>query len=177
MSEIKEKVVVDNSGHASVHESPKVLTKLESAEALVRKNVYIAAGLSIVPIPLFDMVALSGLQLNMLYRLSKHYEIPFSKDVVKEIVASLVGGLAPAAVAQQFSYSFMKAIPLIGAALGGLALPILAGASTYALGKVFIQHFESGGTFLTFDPKAVKEHFARLHEEGRGVVLEAVGAK
>ncbi len=171
MSEIKEKVVV---GEASTNE---IKTNLEKAEALVRKNVYIGAGLSIVPVPIFDMVALSGLQMNLLYRLSKIYSIPFSKDVVKSIIASLVGGVAPAAFARQVSYSFLKAIPFVGAIAGGLALPIMAGASTYALGKVFIQHFESGGTFLTFDPKAVKEHFAHLHEEGRAVVLEAVGAK
>jgi uncharacterized protein (DUF697 family) len=177
MSEVKEKVVVDQTAPAAGHEPAKIETKLEYAEALVRKNVYIAAGVSIVPVPLFDMVALSGLQMNMLYRLSKKYEIPFSKDVVKSLIASLIGGVAPATVARQFAYSFMKTIPLIGATLGGLALPILAGASTYALGKIFIQHFESGGTFLTFDPKAVKEHFARLHEEGRAVVMEAVGAR
>jgi hypothetical protein len=45
------------------------------------------------------------------------------------------------------------------------------------LGKVFIQHFESGGTFLTFDPMTVRAHFARLQEEGRKVAAEAVEKK
>jgi hypothetical protein len=34
-----------------------------------------------------------------------------------------------------------------------------ASASTYAVGRVFIQHFESGGTFLDFDPDKVRAHF------------------
>ena len=41
--------------------------------------------------------------------------------------------------------------------------------STWALGKVFIQHFESGGTFLDFDPEEVKEYFKAQFEEGREV--------
>jgi hypothetical protein len=38
--------------------------------------------------------------------------------------------------------------------------PAFASASTYAVGKVFIQHFATGGTFLDFDPDKVKAHFA-----------------
>jgi hypothetical protein len=48
-------------------------------------------------------------------------------------------------------------------------MSIIGGASTYALGKVFIQHFESGGTFLDFDPEKVKEHFATLYKEGENI--------
>jgi hypothetical protein len=32
---------------------------------------------------------------------------------------------------------------------------------------VFIQHFESGGTFLDFNPDEVKEYFKAQFEEGR----------
>ncbi len=48
-------------------------------------------------------------------------------------------------------------------------MPILCGAATYATGKVFIQHFASGGTFLTFDPAKVKAHYAQMFEEGKKV--------
>jgi len=30
-----------------------------------------------------------------------------------------------------------------------------------------LQHFASGGTFLDFDPKNVREHFAREFKEGK----------
>jgi len=46
-------------------------------------------------------------------------------------------------------------------------LPAVAGASTYAVGQVFIQHFESGGTFLDFDPEKVKGYFAEQFEKGK----------
>ena len=37
----------------------------------------------------------------------------------------------------------------------------------YAMGQLFVQHFESGGTFLTFDPEKVRGHYAELFEEGK----------
>jgi hypothetical protein len=43
--------------------------------------------------------------------------------------------------------------------VGVLAMPALAGASTYAVGKVFELHFASGGTFLNFNPKSVQQHY------------------
>jgi hypothetical protein len=66
-------------------------------------------------------------------------------------------------------------IPVVGTLLGGVAMPVLSGASTYAVGKVFIQHFASGGTFLTFDPAAVREYFMQELENGRLAAQEAVG--
>jgi hypothetical protein len=41
------------------------------------------------------------------------------------------------------------------------------GASAWALGKVFIRHFESGGTLLTLDPVEAKEHFKEQFAEGQ----------
>lgn len=154
--------------------TPQPIDHLEAAEALVRKNVYIAAGIGVLPVPILDLVAVNGIQFNMLYRLSKLYEIPFSKEAAKSVIGTLVGG-SGVAILTRPAWTLFKAIPVVGWLAGGLTLSIMAGASTYALGKVFIQHFESGGTFLTFDPKAVKAHFARLQEEGRKVAAEAVG--
>jgi uncharacterized protein (DUF697 family) len=148
---------------------------LEAAEALVRKNVYISAGIGILPVPFLDLAALTGIQLNMLYQLSKMYGIPFNKEATKSIIGSLASGSGTAILARP-AYSLLKAIPVVGWTIGGLTLSIVGGASTYALGKVFIQHFESGGTFLTFDPKAVRAHYTQLQEEGRKVAAEAAAA-
>jgi uncharacterized protein (DUF697 family) len=155
---------------------PPPIDHLPAAEALVRKNVYIAAGVGVLPIPLVDLVAVNGIQFNMLYQLSKIYEVPFRKESTKSIIGTLVGGSGVALLTRP-AWSLVKSVPVVGWAVGGLALSITAGASTYALGKVFIQHFESGGTFLTFDPMTVRAHFARLQEEGRKVAAEAVEKK
>ena len=46
-----------------------------------------AAGL--IPIPLVDMAAVGGVQLQMLRRLSEIYGVPFSDNLGKSVVASL----------------------------------------------------------------------------------------
>jgi hypothetical protein len=61
---------------------------------------------------------------------------------------------------------------VIGVMSAFVAIPGLAAAFTYAVGKVFVQHFASGGTFLDFDPKKVREHFAREFEEGKIVATK-----
>ncbi|MFK7983173.1 MAG: hypothetical protein AB8G86_24550, partial [Saprospiraceae bacterium] len=40
-------------------------------------------------------------------------------------------------------------------------------AATYALGKVFTQHFDQGGTLLTFDPVESRKYFQDAFEEGK----------
>ena len=49
---------------------------------------------------------------------------------------------------------------------------MLTGASTYAVGRVFIQHFESGGTFLTLDPDKVKAHYRAEFERGEQLMRD-----
>jgi hypothetical protein len=34
----------------------------------------------------------------------------------------------------------------------GFVMPVLSAGATFAIGKAFIQHFESGGTLLDFNP-------------------------
>ena len=48
-----------------------------------------------------------------------------------------------------------------------LSRAAIAAASTYAVGLVFLQHFESGGTFLSFQPGQVREHFRKIFEGAR----------
>ena len=65
------------------------------------------------------------------------------------------------------SVSLVKALPGPGWVVGAASVALLGAASTYALGKVFVQHFESGSTFLTFDPAQVKAYYAQQYEQGK----------
>jgi hypothetical protein len=67
----------------------------------------------------------------------------------------------------------MKFIPGIGTAAAMFVTPALSAASTYAVGRVFVQHLESGGTLLTFNAKKMREHFEKALGEGKRVVTNA----
>ena len=137
-------------------------------DAILRNHVLGALGVGMIPMPIVDMIALTGVQLNMLRKLAKQYDVPFSEDIAKPLLGSLIGG----SLSVPFSYAFaslIKGFPLIGQTAGSMAMPVLAGATTYAVGKVFIRHFSSGGTFLTFSTEKVKEFYKEKFKEGRQV--------
>ncbi|MBF0226399.1 MAG: DUF697 domain-containing protein [Desulfobacterales bacterium] len=136
---------------------------------VLTKHVIGAMAVGLIPMPVIDLVALTGVQLNLVRKISQIYKIPFSQDKVKNILASLIGSGLSVTLSKAFA-SFLKVIPIIGQTTGVLAMPLLAGASTYAVGKVFIHHFESGGTFLNFNPETVKEYYEAMFKEGKKVV-------
>lgn len=128
-------------------------SKPEQADRLIRNHaIAVTAAVALVPIPLLDLPVVTAVQLNLIRSLAKLYEKPFSEQLAKSLLAALMGGSVPAIAA-----SLLKIIPPIG--LVGSAAA--AAASTYAVGKVFFQHFESGGSFLTFDPEKVRAHYQR----------------
>lgn len=142
----------------------------ESRKAVTDKLIYNhtlgAMGIGLIHVPLITMTALTALQMRLLYKLSHVYNQDFSQDAAKKIIGALLGSIMPLFATAPLG-SLFKLVPIIGPVVSLFVMPATGGASTYALGKVFIQHFESGGTFLTFDPSSVKAHFAELFEEGK----------
>ncbi len=134
----------------------------------IRNHVIGSLGVGLIPMPVLDLVALTGIQLNMLRKLSKKFDVPFSKDKAKNLLGALIGGGLPVTFTPLIA-SLVKSIPIIGQASGAIAMPALAGATTYAVGKVFTQHFASGGTFLNFNPDEVKEYYEQMFKEGQKV--------
>ena len=136
------------------------------ADELIKKYVFQSGLTGFIPIPLVDLLGLIGVQQLMLYHLSKLYHVPYSKGVAKTRVTGLTSGLATQA-ARPMVGSAIKLIPGIGTLVGGASMAMLGGASTYAVGKVFQQHFEEGGTLENFDPKTAKKTFEAELEKGK----------
>ena len=68
--------------------------------------------------------------------------------------------------------SLLKVVPVLGHAGAFVATPIVAGAATHALGKIFIQHFEAGGTILDFEPEKVRAYFRQELEKAKTTVRD-----
>ncbi|OQX22774.1 MAG: hypothetical protein BWK80_29435 [Desulfobacteraceae bacterium IS3] len=144
----------------------------EELDKLIRRHVYTSMAVGLIPIPLADFAGVTLVQMNMLRVLAKKYSVPFSKGIVKNILSSLIGGAVPATLSAPLAASLSKLLPGIGTAAGVVTMPIIGGATTYAVGKVFAQHFASGGTFLTFDPQKVKDYYNEMFKEGRQVAAD-----
>lgn len=151
-----------STNEAVVEPSPNELASLER----VRYYMGWSAAGGMVPVPGLDMAAVLAAQLKMLSEIGEIYGVPFKQERVRHIVGSLVGSFTPIATAQLTGMA-VKSIPVIGLLASAFWQPALTSASTWALGKVFIQHFESGGTFLTFDPETVRAYFRQQYEAAR----------
>lgn len=137
----------------------------ESAGLIIKNHMLWSMGAGFIPIPIVDFFAVSYLQLDMIRQLSKIYDIDFKEAEGKAILTSITtAGLAKVGAARA-----VKFIPVVGSILGGVALSIFSGASTYAVGYAFKKHFEAGGTFLDFDMTKLKKNYKDLFEKGKTV--------
>jgi uncharacterized protein (DUF697 family) len=143
-----------------------------SAERIIQDHVLLAVASGLVPGPGLDLVAAFTVQLTMLKRLSTLYDIPFRQDAAKSTVTALFGTLGGAGAAAIAGASFLKFIPIVGTAVGIAGTSVAFGAFTYAIGKVFLRHFESGGTFIDLDPRSYREYFREMNIRGRKVAAE-----
>nr|VFJ92710.1 MAG: Uncharacterized conserved protein, DUF697 family [Candidatus Kentron sp. H]VFJ93284.1 MAG: Uncharacterized conserved protein, DUF697 family [Candidatus Kentron sp. H]VFK00431.1 MAG: Uncharacterized conserved protein, DUF697 family [Candidatus Kentron sp. H] len=136
----------------------------------IRRHIASASAIGLLPIPLFDMAALIAIQMNLIRKIAKAYNVPFTKNKVRTIVTSLVSAVLPTVLTPAAVASFSKAIPAAGTTVGVVTMPILAGAATYATGRIFVLHFESGGTFLNFDVEKIRKQYAEMFKKGKDVV-------
>ena len=68
----------------------------EVATKLVDRFAIWSGVAGLVPIPVVDLLAVGGLQVQMLRRLSQIYDVEFSENRGKAVIAALAGTMIPA---------------------------------------------------------------------------------
>jgi len=135
----------------------------QDASKLVDRFAIWSGVAGLVPVPVIDVLAVGGLQVQMLRRLSQIYGVEFSENRGKALIAALAGCMIPA-TSGMGAASALKAIPVVNILAAGFVMPVLSAGATYAIGKAFVQHFESGGTLLDFNPPDYRE-FVKAQKE------------
>lgn len=139
------------------------------AQNLIKSYVIAAMTLGLLPFPIVDLAALMGLQLKLVHALARHYSVPFKESTGKALISSLLSGTA-SIVSVAGLCSLAKSVPPLGTLGGGAGVAITAGAATYAVGRVFAAHFESGGRLPNFRPEKIRTAFNQELEKGAKVV-------
>jgi uncharacterized protein (DUF697 family) len=137
--------------------------RLEMATKLVERFSLWGGVGGLIPVPVVDVAAVAGVQLQMLRRLSQIYNVPFSENSGKAVIAAMAGTMIPA-TSGIGAASMLKSVPILGTIASGFIMPALSAGATYAIGKAFVQHFESGGTLLDFNPPDYRE-FIKAQKE------------
>lgn len=141
------------------------------ADGIVKNGVIAAMAIGLVPVPVVDLVGVTGASVAMVRALATLYDVPFSESAGRAALASLVPGVVPFAVITGLS-SLVKMVPGIGTLGGSAGVSVLSGALTYAVGQIMIEHFEAGGTLADFRADPVRARFRRAFEEGKVLVAD-----
>jgi len=152
-----EKTEVDTTTADKSELTPKHRDEL--ASDLVDRFALWSGVVGLVPLPVIDAVAVGGVQLQMLRRLSQIFDVPFTANRGKALLASIAGAAVPATSAFGFA-SALKILPVLGNVVSVFVMPVLSAGATYGIGKAFVEHFKSGGTLLDFNPPDYREFIA-----------------
>ena len=142
------------------------VTASDHANKLIRRYTAGALAPGLIPLPLADLAVLTGLQLTMVGHLAKTYDVKFSKTLGKSLIGSLVCNAAGVGFSPAVA-SLFKIVPGIGSFYGAATVSALGSSATYAVGKVFKMHFETGGTLLDFDPDEMRSYFTEQLAEAK----------
>lgn len=146
----------------------KEIIQEKNVDEIVKRHVYWAVGAGLIPLPIVDIAAVTAIQLDMLKQICSFYKIDYSEEKGKAWVSAIVSSTMSGFVAK-IGASAVKSIPIVGTVIGVSAMAVISGASTYALAKVFINHFESGGTLDNLDKEKIKVFYKAKVKEGKKV--------
>jgi uncharacterized protein (DUF697 family) len=145
---------------------PLLVSHVPEAHELVKRNALWALGAGLLPLPFIDLATVTGIQMKLIKELSNLYGLRFSDHPARNIIAAFAGSYGSSLFILPVA-SVLKFVPLVGHIAGALALPTVTYASTYAVGKVFVQHFELGGTLFDLDPARTRAYFEEQFKEGQ----------
>jgi len=129
------------------------------AESMVKNFALGALSALLVPPLLAEWILLPAIQLALIHKLCDLYGQQFVSNAAKAKITIFLAWLFTLSATDSFSV-VLRYVPLIGTSWGRLSTAVIGSASTYAIGKVFILHFEAGGTLLSLDPEKTRQYYA-----------------
>lgn len=178
MSSKAEKTTAEHEvelSHDAENEGTEPVRKVaeDVTDKAIRASVLASAGVGIVPFTLFNAAAVTVSHLLLVRKLSHLYGVEFKEGAAKKIIASVVSAGA-GTLATPLVESVVGLIPVIGLPLVIGTKPALNAMTTYALGRMFVTHFENGGSFIGANVDALKESFKEAYKNSRNWLGETI---
>ncbi len=123
----------------------------EQASTRVASAVTWSAVAGALPLPGLDLLVMGFVQARLIRDLCRLYGHKASGEVLRGAAAVILGVAVPAGISRLLFGSGVKAVPILGTLVGMAAMAALGASATYALGFVYVQHFESGGGPLSLE--------------------------
>jgi uncharacterized protein (DUF697 family) len=134
---------------ALVHMAPgagiDATRRRSQANSIVERHTAYAAVGGIIPVPIANVASITAVIVRMVKLLSDLYGIPFERDRARAIVVGLMGGAMPTGLGAVTTSTLFYVVP--GSGLVGLAVSSIAAvACTRSIGRIFVEHFETGSS-------------------------------
>jgi uncharacterized protein (DUF697 family) len=126
---------------------------------VVRNSAVINSLVGAEPIPGLAIPFLLGIQARMVLRIAAIYGEPMGVEHAKTLVATIAGGLT----LRYLAIAGAKFIPGPGWIVAGT----LAGAGTWAIGRVAVQYFEHGKKLSPEEIRRLNREQGRASKRGR----------
>ena len=130
------------------------------AMKVVWKYVAISSGAGLIQVPVLDVSALAGVHVALIKALADYYGVEFSHHTAKAILIAIGASLVPGTIGSVLGRRALAAIPFLTPFGGLLTMSAFSAAVSYGLGRIFIRHFEAGGTLADFDVRHLHDPFA-----------------
>lgn len=147
------------------------ITAADEVDQIITSHVVYSMVLAAIPIPVLDIIGVTGVQVDMIKQIAEKYSVDFDKESGKSLVTSLITATF-ANTLGRMGASLVKGIPGLGTVVGIAGQVVLSGASTYALGKAFEKHFVENEDFLTINFENLKETYRSFLKKGEKVARD-----
>jgi uncharacterized protein (DUF697 family) len=119
------------------------------AIAIVERYANFSALGGVIPIPLANVASVTVIIVAMVRKLCRLYGVPFEQGRARALVVGLAGGAVPSTASTVTASTLVFFIP--GANLLGLAVSsVTASVCARAIGRRFVDHFETGASLMEF---------------------------
>ncbi len=141
---------------------PEIKSPDETVSRIIHSHVLYSMTAAAIPFPLVDIAVITAIQLDMIKQIAMHHGAAYDHEAGKSLISSLVG-----AALARIGASVVKAIPGVGTLIGMGTQVTLAGAASYALGRVFDCHFSGKGSIFEVDIDSLKRNYQELLKKGQ----------
>jgi uncharacterized protein (DUF697 family) len=129
---------------SQAHDEAAALRR-RKAVAIVERHANWAAVGGVIPVPLANAAAITGLMVRMIKQLSTLYGVPFEQTRTRAAVVGLMGGVLPTGLATIATSTLTYFVP--GYGMLSLAVSsVTSSAYARSIGQLYIEHFEIGAT-------------------------------
>jgi len=126
-----------------------------------------ASVVGFIPLQIIDVLSISAVQAKMVHSLCQIYGKDFEHEALSSILSGLIGGSVTGLVSQSLVGSLIRNIPVVGGTMSILTLPAVSYATTYAVGAVFIRHFEKNLSMSELSFDEIEDFFIEQFKKGK----------